>query len=123
MPKQEERRVPVVLIVEDEVFIAEALAFMVEDAGYVVRLAPHGHAALAAILADRPDLVISDLMMPRMTGAELLQAVRAQGDTTLPIVLMSAAGRSHVANLGADAALGKPFELAEVEALLHRFLE
>jgi DNA-binding response OmpR family regulator len=122
MSEQSDSHVPVVLIVEDEEHIAEALAFLVEDAGYVARLATHGKAALEVITAGAPDLVISDLMMPQMDGAQLLQALRAQGRSTLPVVLMSAAGREHVANLGADATLGKPFEVAEVEALLHRFL-
>lgn len=114
--------VPVVLIVEDEEHIAEALAFLVEDAGYEARIALHGKAALAAIMTDAPDLVISDLMMPQMDGEQLLQALRAQGKNTLPVILMSAAGRDHVANMGADATLEKPFEVTEVEALLHRFL-
>ena len=116
------RRVPIVLLVEDEAHIAEALAFLIEDIGYDVRIVPNGKVALEAIGEDTPDLVITDLMMPQMTGVELLHALRADGHSTLPVVLMSAAGRSHVAGLGADAVLSKPFELAEVEALLRRFL-
>jgi DNA-binding response OmpR family regulator len=113
---------PVVLIVEDEIHIAEALAFVIEEIGFATRIAHNGKAALAMIAAETPALVISDLMMPQMNGEQLLRTLREQGYTTLPVILMSAAGRSHVAYLGADATLNKPFEFEEVEQLLRRFL-
>lgn len=117
-----DERVPLVLIVEDETHIAEALAFLIEEYGYNARIVHNGKQALAAIERELPDLIISDLMMPQMSGAELTRALRERGGPTPPIVLMSAAGRGHVEGLGADATLGKPFELTEVEALLHRFI-
>lgn len=122
MSQQSSKHIPIVLIVEDEEHIAEALAFLVEDAGYEARVAPNGKVALEMISVEAPDLVISDLMMPQMNGAQLLAALREQGRTTLPVVLMSAAGRAHIAEIGATAILGKPFELTEVESLLLRFL-
>jgi DNA-binding response OmpR family regulator len=122
MPPDTIERSKTVLIVEDEEHIAEALAFIIEDAGYAVLIAHNGKEALGIITQAVPDLVISDLMMPQMSGAQLLEALRAQGKTTLPIVLMSAAGREHIPAVGADATLGKPFEIAEIDALLRRFL-
>jgi DNA-binding response OmpR family regulator len=113
----------VVLIAEDEEPIAEALAYLVEDAGYTPVVAVEGREALELAHAYRPALIITDLMMPSMSGEELIGALRAEWDsTTPPIVLMTAAGRRHAAQCGADALLTKPFEISEVEVLLRRFL-
>jgi DNA-binding response OmpR family regulator len=112
-----------VLIVEDEAPIAEALAYIIEDAGYAARIAVHGRAALVAIQERRPDLVFTDLMMPFMSGVELIATIRASGDTTLPIILMSAIARDEMRALGADAIIGKPFTVEAIEALLHRYLD
>jgi CheY-like chemotaxis protein len=111
-----------VLIVDDEEPIAQALAFIIEDAGYATRIAPHGRAALTAIREQPPDLVLTDLMMPQMTGAELIATLRADGHHDLPIVLLSAAGLDAMRDMGANAILPKPFELHDIEAMLTRFL-
>ncbi len=122
MPNERANRLPVVIIVEDEEYIAEALAFLIEDHPCTVRIVRNGKEALVAVAQETPDLVISDFMMPMMKGDELLRTLRAQGYTALPIVLMSAANTDHIEGMGADATLAKPFELDEVEALLRRFL-
>jgi CheY-like chemotaxis protein len=115
---------PLVLIVEDEEPIAEALALIVEDAGYAVVIAGHGLAALERVRGgDRPALLITDLMMPRMDGAALIGALRASmGPEMPPVVLMTAVGSHYVDRVKADAVLPKPFDLKEVEHLLERFL-
>ena len=118
-----ERVTPVVLIAEDEEPIAEALAYVVQSAGYRAVVAVHGSAALELAHALRPDLIMTDLMMPQMGGEELIRALRQTWlGTVPPIVLMTAAGRRYAEAAGADAVLLKPFEIEEVEALLHRFL-
>jgi two-component system, OmpR family, response regulator VicR len=84
---------PLVLIVEDEEPIAQALAYVVVDAGYRTLIATDGKAALALELTHRPALIITDLMMPRMNGRDLIAALRATDDhATPPVVLMTAAG-------------------------------
>jgi DNA-binding response OmpR family regulator len=122
MAQEQVMRTKEVLIVEDEIHIAEALAFLVEDAGYRVRLAHNGKEALESISAAPPDLIITDLMMPVMDGAQLLHILREQRHSTVPVVLMSAAGQAHISGMGADATMGKPFELHQVESMLHHFL-
>ena len=113
----------VVLIAEDEEPIAQALAYLVEDAGYTPVVAVHGKAALEMALAQRPDLIITDLMMPQMSGKELISALRAALNlATPPIILMTAAGRRYTDAAGANALLSKPFDLSDVEALLERYL-
>ncbi len=117
---------PVVLIAEDEEPIAQAIAYIVEDLGYTPAVAIHGKQALELARTYRPALVITDLMMPQMTGAELIRALRqdaAQKDYPAPpIILMSAAGRQYVDTVQADAYLPKPFDVVEVEALLEQYL-
>lgn len=119
-----EPRRPLVLIVEDEEPIAETLAYIVEDAGYRALVAPHGKAGLALALQHRPALIFSDLMMPHMSGPELIRALRVALDSnTPPVVLMTAAHVRYAQDAGADAVLEKPFDIADIEALLRRFLE
>lgn len=112
-----------VLIVEDEQPIAEALIYLVEEAGYAALAAPHGRAGLALALEHRPALILSDLMMPLMGGRELIRQLHAALDGAAPpVVLMTAADVRFAQDVGAAAVLRKPFELSAVEALLRRFL-
>lgn len=116
-----------VLIVDDEAPIAEALSYIVEDAGYTPLLASHGRQGLEFARAQRPALIITDLMMPQLDGAGLIKALRADaaadGAAPLPpIIVMTAGGLRHAHDIGADAVVQKPFNIAEVERLLHRFL-
>ena len=116
----------VVLIAEDEEPIAQAIAYIVEDLGYTPAVAIHGKQALELARAHRPALVITDLMMPQMTGAELIRALRQDAAQMKyappPIILMSAAGRQFIDTVQADAYLPKPFDVTEVEALLEQYL-
>ena len=116
-----------VLIAEDEEPIAEVVATVVEDAGYTPRLAAHGREALELARAEQPALLITDLMMPHLSGAELIAALRsdaaASGHEPVPVILITAAGPAQARAAGADAVLRKPFELLELDALLRRFLE
>ncbi len=115
-----------VLIAEDEEPIAEAIALIVEDAGYTPLLAAHGKQALELARERRPALVITDLMMPLLDGAELIAALRAdaaQDDhIPAPVILMTAAGLKRAYEAGADVVLRKPFELDDLEQLLFRYL-
>ena len=67
-----------ILIVDDEPLIREVLAEVLADEGYAVHSAADGQEALEAIAADLPDLVITDVMMPRLSGWDLLDRVRQQ---------------------------------------------
>jgi CheY-like chemotaxis protein len=115
-----------VLIVEDEEPIAEALAYLVADAGYVPLQAKHGKQALEVARARHPDLIITDLMMPIMDGAELIAALHAESLDSFgplpPIILMTASGLRHAQKAGADEVLLKPFDVATVEELLRRYI-
>lgn len=113
-----------VLIVEDEAPIAEALEFLVEDAGYTALVAHHGKAGLELALQRRPALIFSDLMMPQMGGREFIRALRAELNSSAPpVVLMTAADVSFAQDADADSILKKPFDIATVEALIRRLLD
>lgn len=114
----------VILIAEDEESIALTLSYIVEDLGYLPLIAAQGQEALELACTRHPVLIITDLMMPRMSGRELIAALR-QGATDAPrtpIILTTAAGAAYISDIDADAVLPKPFDIATVEALLQRFL-
>ena len=81
--------IPTILVVEDEPVIRELMAMLLEDEGFTVRQAIDGLAALEVIEQHRVDLVLSDVMMPRLDGASLVHRLRSRGES-IPIVLMSA---------------------------------
>ena len=111
-----------ILVVEDEPDIRQALAEELSDEGYQVDVAVDGHDALDKLSDTHPDLIISDIAMPRMDGLELLQRVRADhpGLDAVPFVLLTAfgypeqefAGRTN----GADLLLTKPIDFDELFA-------
>lgn len=116
----------VVLVAEDEAPIAEAIAMVIEDAGYVPLLAAHGRQALELYRQRHPALVITDLMMPYMSGEQLIQSIHADaaldGNHVPPIILITAAGARRIQGIAADVIMRKPFDIADLETQLHRFL-
>ncbi|HEX8035630.1 MAG TPA: response regulator [Ktedonobacterales bacterium] len=117
---------PLVLILEDEEPIAIALSLIIEDAGYAAVYTTDARHALALVREHSPALILTDLMMPRMNGGQFVTALREQasreGIPMPPVVLMTATDLRYATEIGADAVLGKPFDLKTVEALLTRFL-
>jgi CheY-like chemotaxis protein len=111
-----------ILIVEDEEPIAKLLAELLADEGYRVLHAGDGEQALIVVGRERPDLVLTDLMMPAMSGVELYQRLRADPRTRdIPVVIMSAVAGPPDSALGADAFLKKPFEVETLLELVARF--
>jgi two-component system response regulator VicR len=117
---------PVVLIVEDEAPIADAIALVVEDAGYVALVAAHGAQALEMLRSRFPALITTDFMMPNMNGDQFIEAVhqeaQARGVSPPPIILITAIESQRMRAIPADAFLPKPFDVDDLTVLLHRFL-
>src|SRR5262245_31886493 len=115
-----------VLVVDDEPQITRVLRTVLSSQGYQVRVAAEGETALSSFTEWRPELVITDLYMPRMDGVELCRRIRAV--STVPIIVLSVKGeeRTKVEALdsGADDYVTKPFGidelLARVRAALRR---
>jgi len=107
-----------VMVVDDEPDIRYLLRITLEEAGYGVVEAAHGEAALEQVRRSPPQIVLTDQMMPRMNGGELIERLRAEETTkAIPIVMLSG---TNGGQLGADAVLGKPFDSGELILLVDR---
>jgi DNA-binding response OmpR family regulator len=103
-----------VLVVDDEPSVRDFLAFVLADEGFRVETASDGDEALKLALADPPDVVLTDLMMPRVDGYQLIERLRAEGVPVRAIVAMSAVNVAHPQALRADMFIAKPFEVEQV---------
>lgn len=104
---------PCVLVVDDEAYIVEFLCLLLEEEGYRVLRASDGRQAWEVVLQARPDLVISDVMMPGMSGLQLLDRLRTSAElASTPVILMSAVSRS----VDSDRVLfvPKPFDIDQM---------
>ena len=113
-----------VLVVDDEPMVREVLARYLEQAGFCVSTAEDGEEALAAFSAEQPDLVLLDLMLPRVDGFEVFRRMRA--GSPAPVIMLTARGeetdRVVGLELGADDYVTKPFSPREVVARVHAVL-
>jgi DNA-binding response OmpR family regulator len=101
-----------IVVVEDNVAVAQFVAEVLDEEGYRTRTFHDGRAALAAIVAQPPALVLLDLDLPLLSGAELLARLRADISPDLAVVIMSAGTQAQrLIDDGATALLTKPFHL------------
>ncbi|MFL5779507.1 MAG: response regulator [Chloroflexota bacterium] len=115
-----------ILVVDDERKIADLARDYLEHAGFAVRIAADGEAALAAIRRDRPDLVVLDLGLPGVDGLDVTRSIRRE--SSLPVIMLTARDdeldKIIGLELGADDYLTKPFSprelVARVRAVLRR---
>ena len=107
-----------VLIVEDEKPIRELLCDFLSDEGYETLLAENGERGVAVACAERPDLVLMDLMLPLLDGFEAMRELKDRPETrNIPVIVMSAnsALLQHIGNQQlADETIRKPFDLDDV---------
>jgi DNA-binding response OmpR family regulator len=116
-----------VLVIEDDAAILRGLADNLIHEGYAVLTAPNGEAGYDLQKSQKPDLIVLDLMLPRMSGLELCRKLRGEGVQT-PILMLTArseeSDRVIGLDLGADDYVAKPFSvrelMARVRALLRR---
>jgi DNA-binding response OmpR family regulator len=115
-----------VLIVDDEPMVRDVLERYLTRSGFIAASAGDGEAALTAFDAARPDIVLLDLMLPRVDGFSVFQSIRARAAT--PVIMLTARGgeaeRIAGLELGADDYVAKPFSprevVARVQAVLRR---
>src|SRR5512136_290970 len=118
---------PKILLVDDESAITENLAPILERAGLHVTIAAEGEEALQKAAEISPDLVILDILMPKMDGRDVLRQLRRDGNWT-PVILLTQVGdsveRAMALEEGADDYLNKPFDphelVARIRAVLRR---
>jgi DNA-binding response OmpR family regulator len=116
---------PTILLADDEEAITAELQPFLERAGFEVLVARDGEAALAASLDRDPDLIVLDVLMPRLDGREVLRRLRAGGRFN-PVVLLTQVGtageRAMALEEGADDYLNKPFDPGELVARIRAVL-
>jgi DNA-binding response OmpR family regulator len=117
-----------ILIVDDEPNIVLSLEFLMKKAGFEVAVAGDGEEALAQVAKLNPDLVLLDVMMPKKSGYEVCEALRADpARAGMKIVMLTAKGRdTEVAKgmaLGADAYVTKPFSTKDLVAQVAELLQ
>ena len=103
-----------ILVVDDEIYIVHILDFSLGMEGYEVLTALDGEQALERLKSDKPDLIVLDIMMPKVDGYEVCRAIKANPETQhIPVILLSAKGRNVDQKMGfdvgADDYITKPF--------------
>ena len=122
------QRAASILVVDDALTVRELQRSIFENAGYRVRVAVNGEEALVEISHERPDLVLTDVQMPRMDGFELTEAIRKQpGLASLPVIILTSRGsdedRRRGLECGADGYIVKSgFDQSALLSAVERLL-
>lgn len=116
-----------ILIADDEPNIVVSLEFLMKREGFDVQVAVDGEAALQAIAAQVPDLILLDIMLPKKDGFEVCQQIRANPRwQSIKVVMLTAKGRDTEVSkglaLGADAYMTKPFSTKDLVAQVRQLL-
>jgi DNA-binding response OmpR family regulator len=122
-----DRSQPLLLVVDDDPEILRMLTMRLKMSGYQIVTACDGQEAIDKVRSEKPDLVVLDVMMPRMNGWEVARALRQEKATRLVKIIMLTAIGPHVNEMtsplyGADDHIDKPFEFRELEARIERLL-
>jgi len=116
-----------VLIAEDEPMMLAALKHNLVSEGYEVVAAIDGREALEKYQAERPDLIITDILMPYTSGLELIGVVKSGSGKKIPVIVLSAMGQEATVleafQLGADDFITKPFNPLELNMRVRRLLK
>lgn len=116
-----------ILIVEDEESLLKLESILLSSKGYTVTGVMDGKAALEALAADRPDLVLLDIMLPLLDGFEVCRRIKENPETRgIPVVILTAKksrdDMEHGKRVGADAYITKPFKSATVIEIIQGLL-
>lgn len=116
-----------ILLVEDEKNIILGVRTCLDAVGYEVEVAENGELAMEAVQRRHPDLILLDLMLPKLNGFEVLESLKGKAETAgIPVVVLTAKAeaedRQRAMGLGADAYMTKPFRPQELWDILKNFL-
>jgi two-component system, cell cycle response regulator DivK len=116
-----------VLIVEDHPDMRDLLGIIVERLGYLPVLANEGEEGVEKAIAEKPNLILLDMMMPKMDGRKVARRLRANPETKdIPILAITALNRSHDLNAcllaGCNGYIVKPFEVRDLQGKIRQLL-
>jgi len=116
-----------ILVVDDEIYIVHILDFSLGMEGYEVITALDGEQALEKLQSERPDLIVLDIMMPKLDGYEVCKAIKTNPQTRhIPVILLSAKGRNVDQKMGfdvgADDYITKPFSPRKLVERINQLL-
>jgi two-component system response regulator VicR len=117
-----------ILIAEDEILMLKALAFKLKKEGYQIDLASDGRQAMEKVKSNTYDLILTDVMMPFISGMEILSYIKGNSlKKSTPVILISAIGLEDVVlegfELGAEDFIYKPFNLNELSVRIKRYIK
>ncbi len=116
-----------ILIAEDEPLMLMSIMAKLRRDGYEVTGTTDGREALKALEKDRPDLIITDILMPYTSGLELIGIVKSNPSNNIPIIVLSGLGEEETVmeafQLGADDFITKPFNPVELTVRVNRLLK
>lgn len=114
------------LVVEDTLDTRELLHFYFTRAGYQVSTAVDGQEGLYMTRAEKPDVILTDVAMPRMDGVEMIREIRAEAEfAEVPIIVftaMSASSKEEITEAGANQIFFKPFDFDELQKAIRNLL-
>jgi DNA-binding response OmpR family regulator len=115
-----------ILVCEDDELVLKMVEFRLLKEGYRIELARDGKSALEQVATFQPDLIISDIMMPYLTGLEIIQKIRGDMRLMTPIIMVSSIGLEKTVleafQLGADDFITKPFSPNELSVRVKKLL-
>lgn len=115
-----------ILVVEDERMLLKTIEFKLKKEGFTVVTAENGKIAQEMIHKESPDLIISDIMMPYVSGLELIKFVRASTHSDIPVILLTTLRQEQnvikAFEMGADEFMTKPFSPNELIIRVNRIL-
>jgi CheY-like chemotaxis protein len=123
------RRMSAILVIDDDASVREVVSEMLRLEGHAVTIAENGREAIALLVSQHFDLVITDLIMPEKEGIETISEIR-RTDKRIPILAISGGGRlgpgdylQTARHIGADASLAKPFARQELLTTIEKLLD
>lgn len=109
---------PSVFVVEDDTIISKTIELKLRKEGFDVKCFDNGKDALTAIKSEVPDIVLTDVMLPYVSGLEITSQVKAIAEKKIPVIVLSSMGQEKSVEkafaLGADDYITKPFSLSEL---------
>jgi DNA-binding response OmpR family regulator len=114
-----------ILVAEDEIIMLKTIELRLKKDGHTVITCQDGREALEKFEQLSPDLIITDMMMPFLSGLEIISEVKKKGGKKIPIIVLSAMGQENVVleafQLGADDYITKPFSPNELSVRVKRY--